>query len=146
MRATCLCLVALLAAPYVDAAPAPDTSKQKLETLKKKLLGVLNDWVNEDNAHWLTVPFSNSKPTCKPEVRVLRRVSPNRAKAVILFAAYGENGRLKNHDVVLTVYLTYQDGCWTTETFEASSLAVDTKQFHPTFAFLMMAIDEAAEK
>ena len=44
MRATCLCLAALLVVPYVDAAPAPDSSKQKLEALKKRLPELLNEW------------------------------------------------------------------------------------------------------
>lgn len=147
MRPTFLFCVALFVVPLLYAAPAPDLSKQKLDALKKRLPGLLNDWVNqEDNATWVTTPSSEVRVTCKPELRILRRISLNRAKAVVLFAAYADNERFIRQDVVLTAYLIYQDGCWTTDRFEASSRVVDSKNLRPTFAFLIMAIDEAAEK
>ena len=81
-----------------------------------------------------------------PEVRVLRRVAPERAKAVIRFAASDPNGAGNwRGDVLLTIFLTYQDGCWTTERFEAAGYT-DPGTFRTIFAFLLLAIDEAAEK
>jgi hypothetical protein len=72
---------------------------------------------------------------------------PGRAKAVVLFAATDENGkRARNLDVVLTITLSYQDGCWTTEQCEAASRGEVEGDLRGTFAFLMLAIDEAAEK
>lgn len=141
MRATCLCLVALLAALSVDAAPAPDSSKQKLAALKKKLPDLVGDWLKKEK---FTIPPGG---TCKSELRVLRRLGANRAKAVILFTAFEKKGaRAESWDLLLTVFLSYYDGCWTTETFDASCRSLESKQLRPYFAFLMMAIDEAAEK
>lgn len=146
MPASLLCLAVLFILPHVDAAPAPDSAKQKLETLKKLLPGVLAGWVKEkNNITWLN---NINRLTCKPELRVIRRVGPERAKAVILFVAYTENGenRYPPRDVVVTVHLSYHDGCWTAETFEASCKNEDSNELRRTFAFLMLAIDEAAEK
>ena len=83
MRATLLFRAALLVAPYIDAASAPtpgQEAKQRLETLKKRLPGVLTDLAKEgDNVSWLSDPgYSRKLTSCKPELRVLRRVSPNR--------------------------------------------------------------------
>jgi hypothetical protein len=45
MRATYLCLIALVVVPHVGAAPAPATglkAKEKLEALKKRLPALLS--------------------------------------------------------------------------------------------------------
>jgi hypothetical protein len=47
--------------------------------------------------------------------------------------------------MLLTHFLTYQDGCWTTEQFEVFS-PDDLPRMRKRLAFLMPAIDEAAEK
>jgi hypothetical protein len=145
MRVTFLCCVALLVVPYVDAAPAPDRDrlpKQKLEALKKRLPDLVNDWLQmKEYDHWLPRNIN-----CKPELRVLRRVGPDRAKMVILFAAFdGKGAPVHGYDMLLTVFLSYQDSCWTTKRYET---AMRYKEIagHQTFAFLMLAIDEAAEK
>jgi hypothetical protein len=83
MRLTLLCLAALLVVPHIVAAPAPPSgqeAKKKLETLKKRLPDVLAEWVKEkDNAHWLDDwPLGPHELTYKPELRILRRISPNR--------------------------------------------------------------------
>jgi len=143
MRIPLLCIVVLFTAAQLDAAPAPDLTKQKLETLKKRLPNTLGDWVKrEGSVNWLTNNW-----TCAPEVRVLRRVAPERAKAVILFASSDERGvRNWRGDVLLTVFLTYQDGCWTTERFETVVFRNADTGGRATFALLMLAIDEAAVK
>ena len=147
MRATLVCLIVLLIVPHADATPAPDSgraAKEKLEALKKKLPDILDEWMKE-RTHNFT---GNNETSYKPEVRVLRRVGPERAKAVILLAASdGKNEDRKTcSDVLLTVYLSYHDGCWTTEQYETNSQGIDMRHFRDAFAFLMMAIDEAAEK
>jgi hypothetical protein len=145
MRSTLLCLAVLFLVPHVDAAPAPApgrAAKEKLEALKKKLPDLVSDWQKENPG------FVSSQGTFSPELRVMRRVGPDRAKAVILFAAFDKNGaRAPDYEIMLTVFLTYQDGCWTTERFEVSRpRRASINVPHPNFAFLMLAIDEAAEK
>jgi hypothetical protein len=146
MRLTLLFLAVLFIVPHVEAAPVPDSgraAKTKLEELKKRLPPILDEWLKER-----TPNFIHANDTCyKQEVRVLRRVGPERAKAVILLAAADrEDRRQTGRDVLLTIYLSYQDGCWTTEQFEANSQGIDMRPFRDVFAFLMLAIDEAVEK
>jgi hypothetical protein len=147
MRTALVGLALLIIDPSLDAVPAPDSArlpKQRLEALKRKLPDVVGDWMKQEGRFvWLP-----NSVTCAPEVRVVRRVAPERAKAVILFAARDQQGvRDWRKDVLLNVFLTYQDGTWTTEKFEVfirSGLNLGTAR--ETFAFLMMDIDEAAEK
>ncbi|HTU22221.1 MAG TPA: hypothetical protein VMG10_29550 [Gemmataceae bacterium] len=147
MRVTFLCCVALLVVPYVDSAPAPVRglkAKEQLEALKKRLRNFLADWMKEKNQHfdWMGTDW-----TYKPEVRLLRRVGPERAKVVILFTAADAAGRRdSDRDVLLTIFFAYQDGCWTTEQFEVNICNFGVRPPRATFAFLMLAIDEAAEK
>ena len=147
MRVTFLCCVALLVVPSVDAAPAPAPglkAKEQLEALKKRLPSILGDWLKENNQHfsWMGTDW-----TYKPEVRLLRRVGPERAKVAILFTAADADGRRdSDRDVLLTIFLAYQDGCWTTEQFEVNIRNFGVRPPRTTFAFLMLAIDEAAEK
>jgi hypothetical protein len=144
-RPALVILALALAIPSVAAVPSPSPDREardKLEALKKRLPDIVGEWMKkEGGASWL-----RNNWTCVPEVRVLRRVAPKGAKAVIRFAASDENGvRDWRGDVLLTIFLTYQDGCWTTERFEAVGYT-DPGTFRTIFAFLMLAIDEAAEK
>ena len=93
------------------------------------------------------MPWFNKAWTTKADLRVLRRVGPDRAKAVVLFKALDHNDRHRvERDVLLTIFLSYQDGCWTTERFETASRGGWEERHRATFAFLMLAIDEVAEK
>jgi hypothetical protein len=81
MHAALVCFAALIvAAP----AAAPDLkAKEKLEALKTRLPGIVTEWIKGDYfSTWLPDNQAN-KLTCKPQLRVLRRVGPERAKAVI---------------------------------------------------------------
>jgi hypothetical protein len=145
MRTTLVGLALLIVAPSIDAVPVPDQvrlSKQKLETLKNRLPGLVADWMKERrNTGWLP-----NGGTCNPELRGLRRLGPDRAKVVLLFTVFDQTGaRAPYHDVLLTIFLTYQDDCWTTDRFEVAS-RVNAEASRSTFAFLMLDIDEAAEK
>jgi hypothetical protein len=147
MRTALVGLALLVVVPSLDAVPAPDPGrlpKQKLEALKKKLPALLADWAKErKNVRWLP----NAEWTCSPELRVLRRVGTDRAKAVIFFAAFDQKGvREPLLDVLLTVFLTYYDDCWTTDRFESADRRANALVSRSTFAFLMADIDEAAEK
>ena len=131
----------------IAVAPASNTNqhpKERLEELRKRLPDVLNGWVKEDgNVTWLT--GGPNKMTCQPELRLLRRISPHRAKAIILFAALLGDQHYRPYDKLLTVFLTYQDGFWTTERFEINC-EDDHVACRKSFAFLMLAIDESADK
>jgi len=144
MRATFLCFVALPIVLPIEAAPAPDRDrllKQKLEALKKRLPDLVSDWLKKGGK---TPDWLPEVCTCNSEVRLLRRVGSDRAKLVILFEAFNDTGtRLRHWDVLLTVFLSFQDGCWTTERFEAARRG-EKATLGQCFAFLMLAIDEAA--
>jgi hypothetical protein len=145
MRTTWLCLALLFIVPQLESAPAPDRDrlpKQKLEALKRRLPDLVGDWLKETgNISWIPRSYS-----CNPELRVLRRVSTDRAKLVILFEAFDSKGaRAQSCDMLLTVFLSYQDGCWTTERSEAARRG-ENAALGQSFAFLMLAIDEAAGK
>ena len=145
MHATLLCLTVLLVVPHADAVPAPDPGrlpKQRLDALKKRLPALVDDWSKKrENIGWLP-----NQGACKAELRVMRQVGPDRAKVVILFEAFDRTGeRAVNYDVLLTVFLSYHDGFWTTERFEALN-HVNGEALRTIFAFLMLVIDEAAEK
>ena len=142
MRATLACFALLLVVPAAGTAPAPDPGpepRQKLEALKKRLPAILGKWVKENHATWPGGFWS-----AVPEVRLLRRIAPARAKLVVLFVVFDKKGmRVRHPDVLLTVFLAYHDGCWTTEQFEVDSLGGSSRA---GFAFLIPLIDEAGEK
>jgi hypothetical protein len=144
MRVPLLCLVILAVVPCVEAAPAPvSKAKEKLEALKKRLPDLADDWLKKrPHDGWLLDGW-----TCKPELRLVRQVSPDRAKVVILFAMYDKKGApWPVQDLLLTIFLSYYDGHWTIERSEVAGRLNDARAVRPTFAFLMLVIDEAAEK
>jgi hypothetical protein len=66
---------------------------------------------------------------------------------VILFSMFDSKGEpFPSNDLLLTVFLSYYDGRWTIERSEVAGRLNDRRAVDPTFAFLMLAIDEAAEK
>jgi hypothetical protein len=104
----------------------------------------VGDWLKEKGN--ITPSWLPHWCSCNSEVRLLRRVGSDRAKLVILFEAFDDKGaRAQNWDVLLTVFLSYHDGYWTTERFEAARRGERTA-LGQSFAFLMLAIDEATEK
>src|SRR5215212_8856854 len=107
----------LLTALALPAAPAPDLAKQRLEAFGKRLPAVVSDWA-KDPANVLNRPYQDY--TFKPEVRLLRRLAPERAKATLRFAASDRKrgGRSPDYDLMVTIFLCFQDGCWTAERFE----------------------------
>jgi hypothetical protein len=145
MRTTFLCLAGIVVVANVDAAPAPAPgckAKERLETLKKRLPALLDDWQKNREVDW---PLPNGW-TCKPELRLLRLVTPDRAKGIILFAVSDGMGTpVRRMDLLLTIFLSFHDGCWTIERSEVAG-RLKTSDVRPTFAFLMLAIDEDAEK
>jgi hypothetical protein len=129
--ATCLVLALLLACSTATAAPTPETealAKEKLEALKKRMPEVAAGWAKE---HWYK--------TGKVEFRIARLLDT--AEARLTFVSVDQGG---DQDV-LTVYLRYHDGVWYTTRFEASWPA-NVNFNNKAARFLMLAIDEAAQK
>ena len=137
MRASFLCLAVLFLAPHVDAAPASAegrAAKEKLEALKKKLPDIVSSWAKE---RW----YDN----CTVEVRVVRMLGPTEAKVVLMSRWADPKGRPDlSHDNIFTIFLDFYDGVWSTTRSDAWSLTDD--YFNRAIRFLMLAIDEAAEK
>jgi hypothetical protein len=140
-RPALVVLAVLLASSLAPAAPAPDPSreaKEKLEALKKRLPDVLDAWMKAyplrgrtgDGAIWT-------------EVLVLRRARlVASAEAKLTFYSYRETGgaRATTPSHILTVFLKYHDGLWTTTSYRGGD------PYPRGVDFLLDAIDEAAEK
>ena len=139
MRAVLLCLVALVVVPCGDAAPAPNIQKQKLEALKKQLPAVLETWIQERH-------LGGSSSTFIPVLRRVRLVSESQAKVVVHLHSSDNTGKVSDRAVyMLTVFLSYYDGLWTTVRFQWNDPYRDINWSAETH-FLMDAIDETAEK
>jgi hypothetical protein len=147
MRTAGPALVLLLAFSTAGAAPAPDPGREavkELEKLKKRMPDIVAAWMKKEGASFVA-PLPGSSYT--PELRLLRRISPDRAKGVILLAAIAATGKRNEEcDEILSVFLSYQDGCWTTERIETVAHRLDHWQHRLFLARLMLAIDEASEK
>jgi hypothetical protein len=134
MRATFLCLASLVVVLPADAAPAPTPglkAKEKLETLKKRLPDVVGSWAKE---RWY--------PSETVEVRVVRMLGPSQAKGVMLSR---QRGPASANDKVVTIFLDFYDDVWSATRFEGSWPAKNDFE-NRNVRFLMLAIDEAAEK
>lgn len=153
IHAAAVLALALLICHRVESAPAPNdeiAAKSRLETLRKKLPGVLEESVNKSDK-W-TRQFEAT-------VQSLRMIGPNEAKLTIKLSAISNTGtKDTQHDEVVVVYLSCYDATWTTRRFEASWNELD-----PAIGrgggggirgngngrgvrFLMAAIDEVTEK
>jgi len=128
-----------------DAVPSAPVDQdretiERLESLRKKLPDIVSSWRKEPGVGSL------KDSSYKSELRLLRRICPNRAKGVIVFESYDEEGKPKpNFSVHLTIFLAYQDGCWTTESFEVFGWS-SADNFRTPYATLMLAIDEISKK
>lgn len=138
MRASLLCLVVLAIVPSADAAPAPAPglkAKERLEALKKRLPEVVKSW---SKARWYT--------DWVVEVRVVRMLGPTQAKVVLMSRSSDDKERLgSGQDKVFTIFLDFYDGIWSATRFEGSWPANNDFD-NGSVRFLMLAIDEAAEK
>jgi hypothetical protein len=129
MRASAPLVVAALALLLPPAAGGPtDDSRAKLESLRKRLPGVVAAWARE---RW-----HKGDPV---QLRLVRRVGPDEVKVTL---RCGDDPKT---DQLLTIYLRYHDGLWTTTRFE--STWEGRSSFNDRAArFLMLAIDESASK
>ena len=132
-------LTLFLALPPGHAAPAPELPPDQpaqvaFEALKQKLPKALTDWAGE---YW----YRDSQV----EVRLARRTGPAEAKVTVLCRSFSMGQPDPQNDQLITVYLHYYEGAWTTTRFEASwspTSAYNTRAAH----FLMLAIDQLGGK
>jgi hypothetical protein len=131
----------LLAAPAWHAAPAPDPdpdrpAREKFEALKKKLPDLVATWP-KDSGRW----YSDARM----ELKLARRTGPVEAKVTMFCQHFSQGQPDPNSDQLLTVYLHYHDGAWTTTRFEGTWFP-DNHFANRGARFLMLAIDELGEK
>ena len=134
---TVLVALALLAAGAVgQAAPVADEerlAREALDALKKKLPATVAAWAKQ------------RLPDYKPEVRVVRWAGDRDVKVRILLRYDGGRNRFASEDHVLSVLLHYHAGRWGAEVAEPSWSAKE-EGLNKAAHFLLLAIDEAAEK
>jgi hypothetical protein len=141
--------IVLLAAAAAGAggAPAPDPGRlprARFEALKKRLPRLVEAWVKERWAQEANAPPVGN-PRYSSEVRLARLVGPAEAKVTVLLPISSGGRRVAWADQVLTVYLRYHEGRWTTTGFDASWPTANTAS-NRTVRFLLLAIDESQEK
>jgi hypothetical protein len=135
-RQALLALALLAAGAAGQAAPVADEerlARESLGALKKKLPGVVAAWAKR------------RLPEYKPEVRIVRWVGDRDVKVRILLNYDDGRNRFPGEDQVLTVLLHYHAGYWGAEVVQPSWPPKED-QLNRAAHFLLLAIDEAAEK
>jgi hypothetical protein len=127
---------ALLAlALFAPAAPAADDTKAKetFEGLKRRLPGVVAEWAKK-SGRW--------DPKREAVVELVRRLAADEAKVVIVLKGLDGMGKPDPlYDDVVTIYLRYYDGAWTTTRYDSSW--TPTVYGNKAVRFLMLAIDKS---
>jgi hypothetical protein len=142
-RTALVVLAVMLAVPLAQAAPVPEPgreAKERLEALKKRMPGVLDAWMK-------AYPYEGrDRGVTWTAVFVLRRVRlVSGAEAKLTFHARKAGAAVAAApEHILTVFLKYHDGLWTTVSYQWSDRG--RMQRWEGIDFLLDAIDEAAEK
>ncbi len=127
---------ALLAlALFAPAAPAADGTKARetFEALKRRLPGGVTEWATK-SGRW--------DPKREATVALVRRVAADEAKVAIVFKGLDGMGKPDPlFDDVVTIYLRYYDGAWTTTRYDSSW--TPTVYGNKAVRFLMLAIDKS---
>ena len=127
---------ALLAlALFASSAVAADDTKARetFEALKRRLPGVVTEWATK-SGRW--------DPKREGKVELARRVAADEAKVVIVFKGLDGMGKPDPlYDDVVTIYLRYFDGAWTTTRYDTSW--TPTVYGNKAVRFLMLAIDKS---
>jgi hypothetical protein len=127
---------ALLAlALFASAAPAADDPKARetFAALKKRLPGVVTEWAKK-SGRW--------DPKREANVELVRRIKADEAKVVIVFKGLDGMGKPDPlFDDIVTIYLRYFDGAWTTTRYDSSW--TPTVYANKAVRFLMLAIDKS---
>ena len=130
-----MALALLALALCASAAPAADDRKaqETFEALKKRLPGVVTEWAKK-SGRW--------DPKREAAVELMRRVAADEAKVVIVFKGLDGMGKPDPlFDDVVTVYLRYYDGEWTSTRYDSSW--TPTVSGNKAVRFLMLAIDKS---
>ena len=125
----------LTLALFAPAAPAADDTKARetFAALKQRLPGVVTEWAKK-SGRW--------DPKREASVELVRRVAADEAKVVIVFKGLDGMGKPDPlFDDVVTVYLRYYDGVWTTTRYDTSW--TPTVYGNKAVRFLMLAIDKS---
>ena len=132
---TLAALTALLILAPARAAQGP-YERKALETfvaLEKRLPGVVTEWAKK-SGRW--------DPKREAVVELVRRVAADEAKVVIVFKGLDGMGKPDPHfDDIVTIYLRYYDGAWTTTRYDSSW--TPTVYGNKAVRFLMLAIDKS---
>jgi len=125
----------LTLALFAPAAPAADDTKARetFAALKQRLPGVVTEWAKK-SGRW--------DPKREAVVELVRRVAADEAKVVIVFKGLDGMGKPDPlFDDVVTVYLRYYDGEWTSTRYDSSW--TPTVSGNKAVRFLMLAIDKS---
>ena len=129
LLALALCASAATAAPLPDERQAQET----FAALKKRLPEVVTEWAKK-SGRW--------DPKREAVVELVRRVAADEAKVVIVFKGLDGMGKPDPlYDDVVTIYLRYYDGAWTTTRYDSSW--TPTVYGNKAVRFLMLAIDKS---
>jgi hypothetical protein len=127
------CIAAALLALAL-AAPADDEkARETFTALKKRLPEVVTEWAKK-SGRW--------DPKREATVELVRRFAADEAKVVIVFKGLDTMGKPDPlYDDVVTIYLRYYDGAWTTTRYDSSW--TPTVYGNKAVRFLMLAIDKS---
>ena len=134
-----------LLSPAADgncALPASPTDAReeplaKLEELKKRLPGIIATWLKN------RIAFAENYT---PNIRVIRRIAPDKAKITFVMEYGQAKSETLDRDGIMTIYLTYCDGIWTTTGFDADWEEQNAERLKGHALWLMHAIDESGNK
>jgi hypothetical protein len=135
MHRTRIAMALLALALFASAAPAADDTKARetFEGLKKRLPEVVTEWAKK-SGRW--------DPKREAAVELVRRVATDEAKVVIIFKGLDGMGKPDPlYDDIVTIYLRYYDGAWTTTRYDTSW--TPTVYGNKAVRFLMLAIDKS---
>jgi hypothetical protein len=138
IAACSIVLTALILAGFAYSGPAEladQSAHENLSKLKGSLPSILAHWDREER--WF--------PGSQVQNLVIRRMSPLEARITIAFHFVdgGRGSPEREHKEIITIYLRFFDGMWTTTHYEAT-WGVSEHQ-NRAFRFLMVAIDQSAE-
>ena len=134
MNRPCIAAALLALALFAPATPAAeDKARETFEALKRRLPGVVTEWAKK-SGRW--------DPKREAVVELVRRVAADEAKVVIVFKGLDGMGKPDPlYDDVVTIYLRYYDGAWTTTRYDSSW--TPTVYGNKAVRFLMLAIDKS---
>jgi hypothetical protein len=143
-------LFAVVNLPPASAAPAPageQSAGVRFEALKKRLPRLADDWLKHRWLRTAEIPMFGAelKPRFTAEVQVARLIGPAEAKVTVVVGVSLDGERRDKHDEVVTVFLRYYRGAWTTTGFKGS-WRPSHDGCNQAAHFLLLAIDRSEEK